>query len=232
MMAEQNRAMGVEDVMGVPSRVSWSAILGGAVISVASYLVLTFFAAALGLSLSEVGVRGDAVSITMIVIALLILAVSLFFGGWTATQLSVGETRREAFIYGVLLWAVFTGFSLMMVGIGVRAGYTALIGGTMIVDQNPNIQSRNWEQLARDAGVSQTQIEEAKRSADPAKVAAAVKNPENQQQAQTAGMIGAWSLFLGTLIAIATSVWGAMVGRGSHYRLFAGNATRTAIIHS
>ena len=96
----------IEDIAGVQSRVSWAAVLGGSVIAIAAYLVLTFFFAALGLSLTDAGVRENAIGIGAIVAAVLSIVVALFLGGWVTTQLSVGENKREAMIYGVLTWAV------------------------------------------------------------------------------------------------------------------------------
>src|SRR5262249_32415419 len=45
------------DLLGVKSRVSWSAIFGGALIALSCYLVLTLLFAAIGISLTEAGVR-------------------------------------------------------------------------------------------------------------------------------------------------------------------------------
>ena len=43
----------MEDVAGVRSRISWPAIVAGAVVAVAVNLVLTLFFAALGLTVAE-----------------------------------------------------------------------------------------------------------------------------------------------------------------------------------
>ena len=100
-------------------------------VTLAADLVLTFLATAIGLSLTAASVRGDAIAIGAVVAAILVMAGSLFLGGWVTTQLSVGENTREAVIYGVLMWAVVTAASLMMVGAGLRTGYMALVGTTI-----------------------------------------------------------------------------------------------------
>ncbi len=217
--------VGIEDVTGVKSRVSWAAILGGAVIAIATYLVLTVLFAAIGLSLTEAGVRANAVGIGAVVAALIAVALSMFVGGWVSTQLSVGETTREATIYGVLVWAVVTAFTLGMVGMGVRAGYLALVSGAMIAQQTPDVQQKGWEQLARDAGVSQQKIEEVKAATEPSRVQQQASDPANQERAREGAMVAAWSVFGGTLLSIAAAMGGALVGRGPQFRLF-----RTAVV--
>src|SRR4051794_32005955 len=50
------------DLVGVKSRVSWSAIAAGAVIALACYIVLTLLFAAIGVSLTETNVRGNTIA--------------------------------------------------------------------------------------------------------------------------------------------------------------------------
>lgn len=213
----------IEDITGVQSRVSWAAILGGSVIAIAAYLVLTFFFAALGMSLTDAGVRANAVGIGAIVAAVLSIVVALFLGGWVTTQLSVGENKREAMIYGVLTWAVVTAFSLGMVSMGIRAGYFALVSGTVVAQQSPTAQ-QNWDDVARQAGVTEAQIASAKTSIDPAKVRATVNDPANREAALEGAAIAAWSALAGTLLSIAASLFGALAGRGAAFRLFPATA--------
>lgn len=210
----------VVDVMGVKSRISWAAILGGAVVTLASYLVLTFFAAALGLSLTDLNVPDRTLLIGSVIVAVVVMAGSLFLGGWTSTQLSVGENTREAVIYGVLTWAVVTAITLCMLGVGVRAGYMALMGTTLVAQQNPQVQQRSWEDLARDAGVRQEEINDLRAKADPNRIRAEASDPANQERARQTSAIAAWSLLGGTLLSIGAAVGGALVGRGSEFRLF------------
>lgn len=207
----------VEDVMGVKSRVSWAAILGGAVVTLASYLVLTFFSAALGLSLTDMNVSDRALLIGSVIVAVVVMAGSLFLGGWVSTQLSVGENTREAVIYGVLTWAVVTAITLALLGMGVRAGYMAMMGTTLVAQ---NSQQRSWEDMARDAGVRQEEINNLRTNADPNRIQAAANDPANQERARETSAIAAWSLLGGTLLSIGAAVGGALVGRGSQFRLF------------
>ena len=47
------------DLFGVTSRVSWSAIVAGAVIALACYTALTFLFAAIGITMADLGARGQ-----------------------------------------------------------------------------------------------------------------------------------------------------------------------------
>jgi hypothetical protein len=231
-MDRDNRPVSFEDVSSVGSRISWGAILAGAVMTIATYLVLTFLFAALGLSLTDAGVRANQVGTGALIAAIVALALALFFGGWVTTQLSVGENRREAAIYGVLMWAVVTAFTLFLVSMGVRAGYMALVGGTLIGQNAAQIQQqqsqpRNWEELARDAGVPQERINEWRQATDPNRIRAEVNDPANRERVESASVVTAWSVFTGTLISIGAAITGAMVGRGGTFRLFGPMATGT-----
>ena len=69
-MASETQPVQVEDVAGVRSRISWGAILGGTVLALACSLVLTFFFAAVGLSVRETDIRSDAIGTGAIVAAI------------------------------------------------------------------------------------------------------------------------------------------------------------------
>lgn len=206
------------DLFAVKSRVSWSAIVAGAVIALACYFVLTLLFAAIGVSLTEAGVRGNAVGIGVLVAMVLTLVVSLFLGGWVSSLLTAGENQRESVIYGLLTWAVFTGIALWMVGVGVRAGYFAAVGSAVVVQNNERITP--WEDVARQAGVPQQRIDEAKNAIDPARARELANDPQNQERAREAAVGAAWIALVGTMLSMAAAVGGAFVGCGTPFRLF------------
>lgn len=208
----------LSDVAGVRSRVSWGALLGGTVIALAAALVFTFFFAAIGVSLRDTDIRAETIGIAGIVAAVATLAVSLFLGGWVTSQLTAGETRQEAVIYGVLTWATVTAASLMMVGMGVRAGYFALMGGTLVAQNSPTVQQRSWEELARGAGVSQANIDAAKANLDPARARAT--DPAARERAGDVAVASSWGALVALLVSIGAAVGGAVAGSGPQFRLF------------
>lgn len=225
-------AVHLEDVAGVRSRVCWGALLGGAVIALASALVFTFLFAAIGVSLREADLRAETVGVAGIIAAVATLAVSLFLGGWVTSQLTAGETRQEAVIYGVLTWATVTAASLMMVGMGVRAGYFALMGGTLVAQNSQTVQQRSWEDLARDAGVSQASIDAARANLDPARARATANDPAARDRAGDVAVATSWGALVALLVSIGAAVGGAVAGSGPQFRLFpaATGARRTEII--
>jgi hypothetical protein len=221
-----NTPVHLNDVAGVRSRVSWGAVLGGTVIAVAAAMAFTFLFTAIGVSLKDADVRGETIGIAGIVAAIVTLAAALFLGGWTTSQLTAGETRQEAVIYGILTWATVTAFSLMMVGMGVRAGYFALMGGTMVAQNSQTVQQRSWEDLARDAGVSQASIDAARANLDPARARATVNDPATRERAETVAVATSWGALVAMLVAVGAAVGGAVAGSGPTFRLFPAQAAR------
>ena len=213
------------DVMGVKTRVSWSAILAGAVIALACYIVLTLLFAAIGISLTETNLRSDAIGYGVLAAMILTMVASLFLGGWVASQLTVGENRQEAVLYGLLTWATVVAISLCLVGAGVRAGYFAVVGGSMVAQNNERIPA--WEDAARQAGVSEAQIAQAKQTIDPAKVRADMNDPVNQEKARNAAVAAAWVALVATMLSMAAAVCGALTGRGMAFRIF----PATTVVH-
>ena len=207
----------IEDVAGVRSRISWPAVVAGAVVAVATNLVLTLFFAALGLTIAEAGVRANAVGIGALIAALVSVILALFVGGAVSTQLTAGETERESVLYGILTWALVVGFSLMLVGMGARAGYFALVGGSMIAQQTPAAQ--NWEHSAREAGVSQEKIDAWKATFDPKKAQEIANDPAAQERAEKAAVGASWAALVGVMLSMTSAIFGAMCGRGVTFRL-------------
>jgi hypothetical protein len=219
-MASAEGPVKVEDVAGVRSRISWSAVLSGAVIALAVNMVLTMFFAALGLSLTEAGVRAHAVGVGALIAILLSIIFALFVGGWVTAQLTAGETEREAILYGILTWAVVVALSAWLVGAGLRTGYFALVGGAVIVQTSPDVQNaQNWEQAARNAGVAQERIDAAKASIDPNKAREAANDPAAQKRVEEAAIAASWGAPVGVMLSMAAAIGGALVGRGPSFRL-------------
>lgn len=215
------------DLVGVKSRVSWSAIIAGSAVALACYIALTLLLAAVGISLVDADVRSDRVGVGILVAMIVTVVLSLFVGGWVASQLTVGENRQEAVIYGLLTWATVTAFSVMIVGAGVRAGYFAVVGGAMVT-QNPNVAANapTFEEGMRQFGYTDQQAAEIKAKFTPAAAREAANNPENQEAARKAAMYSAWTALVATMLSMAAAVGGALVGRGMAFRLFPVAAVR------
>lgn len=217
-------AVKFEDVAPLRSRISWGAIFAGMVTALACALVLTLFFTGVGLSLTATDIRSNALEIGALIAAVLTVIVAMFVGGWVTTQLTAGETSREAVIHGILCWAAVTGASLCMAVSGVRTtGYFALIGGAMVTQ---NAGAVNWEEAARQAGIPQARIDQWRADLRTGNVAAAANDPQNQEHARRAAITTAWAALIGTLLSMGAAIGGAVAGCGPHFRLFPAVTTR------
>src|SRR5437588_647167 len=94
----------VKDLVPVRSRVSWGAILAGVMTAVAVYFLLAFLGVAIGATViqrtgtTDIGLTGPAIW------AIISLMLALFAGGCVTSQCTVGESKTESVIYGVVLW--------------------------------------------------------------------------------------------------------------------------------
>lgn len=210
------------DVAGVKSRVSWPAILGGALVAIASFLVLTLLFAAIGITAADRGADTDKFDTWATIAGIASIAISLFMGGYISSQLTVGENRQEAVIYGILTWAVVTGISLYMVGMGVRAGYFAALGGATVAQNSESMPS--MEDVAKRAGYSDADINEFKNKVkDPNRIKE-LDTPQNRELASKAAVKTSWTALVGTLLSMAAAIGGALAGVGTQFRLFPAEA--------
>jgi len=198
-----------EDVTQLRSRISWGAIFGGMVIALAAYLILTLLFMGIGVSLNENAIRSNAFGIAAVVAAVVTVVAAMFLGGWVTTQLTAGETHREAVIHGVLCWAAFTGSILCMAASTARTGYAALVSGAVVVQNAP--AGQNIEPALRNARLNQEQVDQ---------VRAYLNDPRNQEMAKDTVMAVTWGALIGTLLSMGAAVGGALAGCGPSFRLF------------
>ncbi len=225
-----------EDLVGTGSRINWGPIFAGSVLALSLYFLLSLLGAATGLSVSD---KFDArnVGIGAAVYAIVVTAFCLFVGGTVATQLAVGENKREAGIYGLLVWSLTFAMMLALVVGGVRAGFGAMVsvvttgasvaqaGGT----QNATTPQADLENAARKAGYTDAQISDFK-----AKLDANVKNPTapnvTKEEVVATGTNVTWIAFAGTLISMLAAVGGGLFGAGPTLQLLAVPVARGAAV--
>src|SRR5215213_8068025 len=196
-------AVKAEDIIPVDSRIAWGPVLAGAVLALATYLLLTLVGSAIGLSVhGRVSDRGLATG--AVVWAVLVTAWSLFVGGFIASQFTTGENKFEGAVYGLLVWGVVLGMIVLLLAAGVRAGLGAMIGmantaGTVAANSNGG-----WEEVARRNGATDADIERARGnlSAAPASVRDAINDPAARQAAEEHATRAAWYSVLGTTLAM------------------------------
>lgn len=170
----------------VRTRISWGAILAGAAVAMAIYALLMSLGVAVGMSVSD-DVTSRTLGTSAGVWGFISLLLSLFAGGWVTTQVTVGETRAEAILYGVVLWATTSVLLLWLTANGVRAGMNSEFA-MQTVNSGENIGG----------------------------TADGVQTPEerraNLDRLREAGREGSWWAFAGILLSMVAAVAGAMVG--------------------
>jgi hypothetical protein len=92
-------------VLPVRGRISWGAVLAGAVIALTAYLVLAMLGFAVGLSLNE-RMSSTALGITAGVWAIVSMLIALFIGGFVCSRCTAGENKVEAAMGGIVVWGV------------------------------------------------------------------------------------------------------------------------------
>jgi hypothetical protein len=114
-------------------RVSWGAIVAGAVVAVVTQFLLNLLGLGLGLTTFEFtgddtsGGFGMAQGIWTVVSAL----IALFTGGWVAGRLAGMPRKTDGMLHGVVTWALTTLLTLYLLTTGVGAivsGATSLLG--------------------------------------------------------------------------------------------------------
>jgi hypothetical protein len=219
-MSTTTNVVDAKDLMPVRSRVSWGAILAGAVIALAVYFLLGALGVALGISLSD-QVEPNRLGMGAGIWAMVTCLVALFIGGWVASQCTVGENKGEAAMYGVLTWGVVSASLLVLALQGVSAGYSTFMDVTRhpAVAQNMNANNLN-DQTLMSAGFTQEEITNYRAKFDKLRTnpreageeaRAAISDPRTKS--------AAWWTFGGILISVFAAIFGALVGAGPEYVL-------------
>jgi hypothetical protein len=216
--AEDNDVVGVEDVMSVRSRISWGAVLAGAVVGVATLLVLGVLGGAIGLSTTDDPDR-DTLAAGAALWALITSVVAMFLAGWITSQTAVGENKREAVIHGIIAWAVVLGICFWLATGGIGAGLSTITG----IAQAGGAGEADWQEGARRAGVSQETIDQWRATAD--QTGAAGNNPANRQEMSEEATAATWWTFAGMLLSLASAIFGAILGAGPTFTLVPAGAT-------
>lgn len=168
----------------VRTRISWGAILAGAAVAMAIYVLLMSLGVAVGMSVSD-DVNSRTLGTSAGVWGFISLLIALFAGGWVTTQVTVGESRTEAVLYGIVLWATTSVLLFWLTANGVRAGVDTALAVRNMTGNNTN----------------QTEIQQT-----PQEHQAAL------DRAREASKEGSWWAFAGILLSMVASIGGALVG--------------------
>jgi hypothetical protein len=216
-MVDELTTIRPQDVVPVGSRISWGAIFAGALLALGLYSLFTVLGGAVGLSISD-RVNPGSLKTAAIAWALLILLVSVFVGGVVTSQFTVGETKTEALLYGVIMWALLFAFLAALSAAGLRAGLHALVGMANIAE---NASAQTWDKLARDAGIPSDQIDSWRQKLGTATARATqeAQQPQNQEATREAAQRVAWYAFGGTWASMIAAALGALIGAGPRFKV-------------
>ena len=209
-----------EDVIPVRSRISWQAILAGSILALAVHLLLTLLGTAIGLSVHD-NVNGRSLAIGAVAWTVVVTAGSLFLGGFIASQFTTGENKLEGAMYGLLVWAVVFGMLMFVAARTVAGGFSAMVGMANTTNNAAATNGANWEDLARQSGVQQNEIDRVRSTLPDASARArdAANDPNVRQNAEEITTRAAWYSFLGTLISMLAAGIGGYIGSGPTLRL-------------
>jgi hypothetical protein len=208
-----NTKLREEDLVSVGTRISWGAVLAGAVVALAFSLVLTMLGAAIGLSVGS-NIRAETLTGGALLWSILATGVALFAGGWVASQLTAGETKVEAMVHGVILWGTVVAIMLWLTASGMQAGFNAVLGAAYAGGVG---REGDWEEAARRLGIPQEQIDKAKEARE--RRVEEAKDPETQDKARRTAAAVTWGALFGTLLSMGAAIGGALLGAGPTRRL-------------
>jgi hypothetical protein len=173
-------------------RVRWGPILAGLFTAIAAQLVLSALGAAIGLTTiagsgaprSNAGDVGSAVGIWSIIS----LLISLFIGGWITTRAAGPMSKNSALLNGAILWATTLAISAWLLSSGVSGAFGL---------------------VASNAGAA---IDQAQQSGAALPNSAPNVTADQARNIAGNGAKVGWSFAIGSLLALASSLFGATVG--------------------
>jgi hypothetical protein len=95
-------------------RISWGAIIAGALVAISIQLLLTVLGMAIGLNVAQDG-AGQGLAIGAGVWWIVTGSIALFFGGWVAGHACRSVERRDAMLQGFVQWTLVTAVSALLV---------------------------------------------------------------------------------------------------------------------
>ena len=192
----------------VRSRVSWGAIMGGATIALAVYFLLSLLGLAIGLSVSG-DVDRDNLTTGAAIWSFVSLVIALFFGGWVTTQCTAGESRTEAVLYGMIVWAVTSSLLVALAANGLRLGYQGVLAASDngAMNRAPDLATR-VDQAGREVGLSDEVLEDFQAAL------ARGDGPQaaNAREVRDTANAASWWAFGGAIISMLAAIAGALVG--------------------
>jgi Uncharacterized protein conserved in bacteria (DUF2188) len=210
-VANRTTALEPRDLVPVGSRVSWGAVLGGAAVGLALYVVLVCLALAIGLSTVD-HIRGRTFAISAAAISAVAMLCSVFLGGFVASQLTAGEQHREGAVYGILVWGTMVAV-ILMGSLGLGSAAALRMAGA------PVSPSFSPDRMKQELTLSDQQ---AQRYSALVKESSTLIPDADAKQA-------AWWTFVAVALSLLSAVGGGIAGAGPELALERVRDTRGAV---
>jgi len=219
----------LEDVVEVGSRVSWAAILAGAVMSLAVCFVLQLLGQAIGISLSDRTTAGT-LGLWAAIWAIVTSIAGLFIGGWITSQCVVGETKTESVVHGIIMWGVALAMMLWGTASGVSSNFTGMMqvasiaGVTTEPGTRQSFSGASASSVPQDFAQRVSQPGEPTSIAQPGNIGGATENQysnstQHRASADRSTTRATWWTLATTVLSILAAVAGSFVGAGPEFRL-------------
>jgi hypothetical protein len=201
------------DVLPVRSRVSWGAILAGAFIALAVFILLGALGTALGITVAD-RVEDESLAMGAGIWAAAALLIALFVGGIVVSRCTVGETKMEAVLYGGILWGVVcsmlavAGASLVSTGLET-AMRMANAPAAVAVNRVPDDKLIGYGMTKENIAKYRAEMNET------------LRDPRTKA--------GVWWAFAALVFSIGAAICGAIVGAGPNLVLAAVRVRTTAV---
>jgi len=137
------------------------------------------------------------------------LLISLFLGGFTVSQCTIGETGGEAAVHGIIMWGVVFAFLLWLTTTGMSLGFNAVMSAASVTNPMPGASDTSGvatdKTTARQEGESDAAYTQRLGTAG-AQVRSAAESPR--------AISAAWWTFAGVLFSMLAAMVGAVCGSG------------------
>lgn len=201
-------------------RISWGAIIAGAILALVIFFMLSVLGAAIGLTVLDPSKRepAEGLGIGALVWWLLCTIISIFIGGCTAAKLSAVWTQCNGILHGIVTWALI----IVIMAWLVTSTAGAVMGGALSTLQ-AGMQAGAQAADEADQGALQQLQEKAKELAGQAQQEAEQQTEEEKEQAaEKAANVSAaalWGTFIMLLIGLVSGAIGGSVGAHCNKRL-------------
>lgn len=198
---------------GFWGRLSWRAVIAGAVAAAAIHTMLVLVGMGVGLISADALYEMDGVSIAMGVWWLISGTAAIFAGAWIAGRFTATHDRLDGALAGVVTWSLLTVVSAWL----ATAATGSLIGGAFTLTSRAaetlvSTQDFNLEQAAQD--LTGDRAGEPGAAAAQNAVTSRIDTPEARRAAEeasdTVGQAALWTAFMLLLGLIAGAAGGAV----------------------